>query len=221
MATGSDRLLFRRIEEQLYVPAICDSLDSLNYQRQAMSARIRPLREDFSLAGRARTVLWTYIYGRVPNPYEMEIEFMDSLKAGDVVVSNTDPLLRNAPWGELMTAAAKCREAKGAVIDSCVRDVKKILSLNFPVFAAGITPVDSACRGQVIAYDVPVESGGVLVSPGDLIVADFDGVVVVPKAVEDEVMKIAFEKVSKEQQTKAELMDGRLLRDVYAKYRVL
>jgi 4-hydroxy-4-methyl-2-oxoglutarate aldolase len=213
--------LFERIESELYVPVISDSLDALGYRHQAMHPRIRPLREDYRFAGRARTVLWMYEYSPNPNPYEMEIQFMDALRPGDVVVTNSDEPLRNAPWGELMSTAAKCRGARGAVIDSCVRDVKKIFALGFPVFAAAISPLDSAGRGKVVKYDVPVECGGVHVEPGSLVVADYDGIVIVPKEVEAQALELAFKKVAGENNTRRELLEGKLLKEVYDKYHVL
>jgi 4-hydroxy-4-methyl-2-oxoglutarate aldolase len=220
MSSG-DTELFQRIEKELYSPVISDSLDSLGYRDNAMSHRIRPLRDDFVFAGRARTVSWIDVFVPDPNPYQVEIEFMDKLRPGDVVVTNTDATLRNAPWGELMSTAAKARGARAAVIDSCVRDVKKIFALNFPVFAAAIAPLDSNGRGRVIDYDIPVRCGGVLVSSGDLIVGDYDGIVVVPKSVEKQVLDIAFDKVEKENTTRHELMQGKLLKQVYDKYGVL
>jgi 4-hydroxy-4-methyl-2-oxoglutarate aldolase len=220
-ARRSDAELFRKIEKTLYVPVVSDSLDSLGHRNQAMGPHIRPLRDDFRFVGRARTVLWMDVYEPDPRPYDVEIKFMDSLKPGDVVVTNADPRLRNAPWGELMSTAAKCRGAVGAVIDSCVRDVKKILTLNFPVFATGISPIDSAGRGRVADYDVPVECAGVNVRPGEMIFADYDGIVAVPTDAEEEALRMAFEKVSKENRTRDELLKGRLLGDVYAKYGVL
>lgn len=221
MSEVNESEMFDRIEVDLYTPVISDSLDSLGYRNCAMSYRIRPLREDFVFAGRARTVSWMDVFAPDPNPYQVEIEFMDKLKPGDVVVTNTDAPLRNAPWGELMSTAARARGARAAVIDSCVRDVKKIFELNFPVFAAAISPLDSNGRGRAIAYDVPVQCGGVLVNSGDLMMGDYDGVVVVPKKIEKEVLELAFEKVSKEKMTRQELLEGKLLKEVYDKYGVL
>ena len=99
VASAADLRLFERIRRTLYTPVISDSLDAVGHRDQAMSSRIRPLREDFTLVGRARTVTWMDVYAPDPNPYEKEIEFMDSLKSGDIVVTNTDAPLRNAPWG--------------------------------------------------------------------------------------------------------------------------
>jgi 4-hydroxy-4-methyl-2-oxoglutarate aldolase len=221
LPSGTDPADFDRIRDSLYVPVISDSLDSIGYRDQAMAPRIRPLRDDLKIVGRARTVTWMDVYAPDPNPYEVEIEFMDDLKEGDVVVTNTDFALRNAPWGELMSTAAKCRGSAGAVVDSCVRDVKKILETKFPVFAAAISPLDSAGRGRVIGYDQPVECGGVRVETGDLVVGDYDGVVVVPRSVEKTVLEKAFEKAKKENVTRAELLQGKTLKEVYAKYGVL
>jgi|SRR5579872_1379921 len=221
MDQKDETAFFQRIERELYVPVISDALDSLGYRTFVMSHRIRPLREDFVFAGRARTVSWMDVYTPDPNPYALEIEFMDKLQKGDVVVTSTDTALRNAPWGELMSTAAKVRGARAAVLDSCVRDVKKIYALNFPVFAAAISPLDSNGRGRVAAYDVPIECGGVLVNSGDLIVGDYDGIVVVPKKVEQQVIGLAFDKVSKENITRNELLQGKLLKEVYDKYGVL
>ncbi|MDA4112242.1 MAG: RraA family protein, partial [Thaumarchaeota archaeon] len=153
--------------------------------------------------------------------YKVEIEFMDNLRPGDVAVTNTDATLRNAPWGELMSTAARARGARAAVIDSCVRDVKKIFAINFPVFATAIAPLDSNGRGRAVAYDVPVMCGGVLVNTGDLIMGDYDGVVVIPRKIEKEVLELAFDKAKKENVTRQELLEGKLLRQVYDKYGVL
>ncbi|HVX67544.1 MAG TPA: RraA family protein, partial [Bryobacteraceae bacterium] len=137
------------------------------------------------------------------------------------VMVSTAASLQNSPWGELLSTAARARGARGAVIDGLVRDVRKIQELQFPVFARGIKPVDSKGRGIAIDYNVPAEVAGVLVSPGDLVFADFDGVVVVPAAVVSEAIRMATEKASKEDSSRGDLMRGAYLRDVYAKFGVL
>jgi len=146
---------------------------------------------------------------------------VDSLLPGEVAVVGTQKSLRNAPWGELLSTAARGRGARGAIIDGLVRDVQKIEELGFPVFATGIKPVDSLGRGVVTAYNVPVECGEVLVNPGDFVFADFDGVVVIPQTAVNEVIHLASEKVRRENSSRSELMQGAYLRDVYKKYGVL
>lgn len=107
------------------------------------------------------------------------------------------------------------------MVDGLVRDVGKIEELGFPLLASGIKPVDSMGRGVVTAYNVPVECGEVLVNPGDLVFADIDGVVVIPRANVQEILQSALNKASRENSSRAELKNGAYLRDVYQKYGVL
>jgi 4-hydroxy-4-methyl-2-oxoglutarate aldolase len=211
------------IRANLYVPVICDILDGFGYREQAMHHRLRPLDgENCNFVGRARTFRWMetdYVVNE--DPYGLEIEAMDALHPEDVVVHSTDSSLTNAPWGELMSTVAKKNGAVGCVCDGLIRDCKKIMSLNFPVFHTGIRPVDSKGRGRVMAYDVPVRCGDVLVHPGELVFADFDGVVVIPKKIENKVLDLAMDKVGKENASRRELMQGRTLREVYDKFGVL
>lgn len=213
------------IKQNLYVAAVCDILDELGYRNQAMHQRLRPLLPDIrncGFAGRARTFDWMETDVIVEeNPYGLEIEVMDSLKEGDVAVHSTDHNGTNAPWGELMSTIAKRKGVAGCVCDSQIRDCVKIIEMNFPVYYAGIRPLDSKGRGIVIAYDVPVQCGGVLVNPGDLIFADFDGIVVIPKSIEKEVIAKAMEKINSENLSRKELLEGKSLREVYDKYKSL
>jgi len=124
-------------------------------------------------------------------------------------------------WKKIPTAIAKRNGAVGTVCDSQVRDCVRIIEMGFPVYYTGIRPLDSQGRARVMAYDVPVRCGDVLVNPGELVFADYDGVVVVPRAVEAEVLRLAAEKAHKENQSRQELLAGKSLREVYQKYGVL
>lgn len=224
MAFQNDRNLFNFIKQHLYVAAVCDILDELGYRNQAMHQRLRPLLPDIKncgFIGRARTFRWMETDHVAEDPYGLEIEAMDSLKAGDIVVHSSDHGGTNAPWGELMSTIAKRNGVAGCVCDSQVRDCIKIIEMNFPVYYAGIRPLDSKGRAIVIAYDVPVRCGEVLVYPGEIIFADFDGVVVVPKAAEHNVFEKAMEKVNNENLSRRKLIEGKSLREVYDKYKSL
>jgi len=220
-----DSELFSFISQNLYVAAVCDILDELSYRNQAMHQRLRPLLpdpENCGFIGRARTFRWMETdYVIEENPYGLEIEAMDSLKTGDVVVHSTDHGGTNAPWGELMSTIAKRNGVAGCVCDSQIRDCVKIMKMKFPVYYTGIRPLDSKGRAIVQAYDVPVRCGEVLVYPGDIVFADFDGIVVVPRAVEKEVFQKANEKVNNENLSRKELLSGKTLRGVYDKYKAL
>jgi len=221
----NDDEVFAFVRQNLYVAAVCDILDELGYRHQAMHQRLRPLlpdRKDCGFVGRAKTIRWMETdHVHEDDPYGLEIEAMDSLEAGDVVVHSTDYSGTNAPWGELMTTVARRNGAAGCVCDSQIRDCVKIIEMGFPVYYTGIRPLDSKGRGIVAEYDVPVRCGEVLVQPGSLIFADFDGIVVVPREVEEAVLLSAQEKVQKENLSRKELQEGKTLREVYDKYAVL
>lgn len=214
---------FAWVRENLYVPVVCDVLDSLGRRDRAMHQRLRPLDpEKCTIVGRARTFRWMETdYMVEEDPYGLEIEAMDSLKAGDVAIHSTDHGGTNAPWGELMSTVAQRNGAAGCICDSMIRDCRRIIGLGFPVFYTGIRPLDSMGRGRVMAYDLPVRCGGVLVHPGELVFSDFDGVVVVPKDVEAEVLHRAYEKMTKENLSRRDLFNGDTLRAVFDRYGVL
>ena len=215
--------LIELAKEKLYVAAVCDILDDLGYKSQAMHQRLRPLDPgNCRFIGPARTVQWMLMdYVVEDDPYGLELNAMDSLRPGDVVVHSTDHGGVNAPWRELMSTAATMRGAVGCVCDSQIRDCEKIKALGFPVFTAGIRPLDSKGRARVMAYDVPILCGDVHVKPGDLIFADFDGVVAIPAELGEQVLEAAAEKATRENLSRRELLEGKLLADVYKKYGVL
>lgn len=220
-AKATDLALFQDIEENLYTAVLSDALDELERRDQVMRERLRPVYLKTRFAGWARTIQWRDMHYIPEDPYGLEIEAVDSILPGEVVVVSTSESIRNAPWGELMSTAAKSRGARGAVIDGLMRDVKTIEKLDFQVFASGIKPVDSRGRGQVVDYNVPIECAGVLVRPGDLIVADYDGVVAIPAELVAPVIERARAKVNKENESRAALAKGAYLAEVYAKYGVL
>ncbi|HUX96532.1 MAG TPA: RraA family protein [Bacteroidales bacterium] len=221
----NDTELFTFITKNLYVAAVCDILDELGYRNQAMHQRLRPLLpdpENCGFIGRARTIRWMETdYVVEDDPYGLEIEAMDSLKEGEVVVHSTDYSGNNAPWGELMSTIAKRNGVAGCVCDSQIRDCVRIMKMGFPVFYSGIRPLDSKGRAIVQAFDVPVRCGEVIVYPEDIIYADFDGIVVVPRSLEQDLFIRAQEKVKSENLSREELLGGKSLREVYNKYKAL
>lgn len=215
---------FEGLSKRLYTAVLSDVLDDLGYPDQAMRPFIRPLDEERTLFGRARTGLFMPVYSAAAhgNPYEVEIALIDDLKPDDVVVLACDgPTGRIAPWGELLTTASRMRGAVGCVTDGLVRDVRHIRAMGFPVFHGGIGPLDSKGRGKMMAMDVPVKCGGAQIAPGDLIFGDVDGVIVLPAALAGQVIETALNKVESENRTRDELLKGRLLGEVYEKYGVL
>jgi len=208
----------------LSAAVLSDVMDVLGLMNQAMQPFVRPLDESLVLAGRARTGLYMLAYEvrDGENPYEVEIALVDDLKPGDVpVLACNGPTQRIAPWGELLSTAATARGAAGCITDGLVRDVRQIREMRFPVFHGGIGPLDTKGRARMVQRSVPVECAGVKVRDGDIVFGDVDGVVVIPQERAAEVLARAKEKVAGEGRTRDELRQGRLLREVFEKYRIL
>jgi 4-hydroxy-4-methyl-2-oxoglutarate aldolase len=208
----------------LYTPVLSDVLDSFGLMRQALRPFVRPLDESLPLFGRVRTgrYLMADLGQTSSNPYALEMDLIDDLKPGEVpVLACGGPTDWIAPWGELLTTAARARGATGCVTDGLVRDVARIRAMRFPVFHGGIGPLDTKGRAEMRQIDTPIDIAGVHVSPGDWVMGDVDGVVFIPAAKADDVFRAALDKIAAEDTTRAELEAGESLHAVYARHGVL
>lgn len=206
---------------ELYSAVIADTLDALGWREQALSAAIRPLDDALVLCGWARVGLFLPIYEEDRHAYDEEIRLIDSLRPDEVPVLCCHGSLRLSVWGELMSTRATYLKAAGLLTDGCVRDVRAIREMRFPVFAAGVNPTDTKCRGRLTVSDVQGRIGGVAVAPGDLVFGDADGVVVVPRAGARDVVAKALEKVRTEDTVRDALRRGETLGDVFRRHGVL
>jgi len=227
--TDPDQLpLADKLSRLLYTSVVSDVLDGFGLMHQALRPFVRPLDETLVLFGRARTGRYERATMPSPatlspghNPYELEMDLIDSLRPGEVaVLACGGPTEVIAPWGELLSTAARARQAAGCLTDGLVRDVTRIRTMGFPVFHGGIGPLDTKNRAEMVAMDAPVTIAGVAVSPGDWILGDVDGVVVVPADRSEAVFRAALEKIAAEDTTRAELA-GESLRAVFARHGVL
>lgn len=204
----------------LYTAVVADVLDSLGFRRQAIETPLHRQSGRGLLLGRAKTTLWEDVEHDA-RPYELELAAVDSCQSDEVLIAAADGSMRSGIWGELLSTAARNRGCAGAIVDGAVRDVAAMDEMNFLVFARGTSPLDSLHRQRVTAVDVPVSIGTVAIRPGDLIVADLDGVVVVPRAVEAEALNKAWEKVTAENRVRDEIRAGATASEVFKKYGVL
>jgi len=203
---------------------LSDVMDNLGLVRRALKPFVRPIDDALVMVGRARTGLYMPAYSlrEGENPYEVEIALVDDLQAQDVVVlACNGPTERIAPWGELLSTAAQARGATGCLTDGLVRDVKQIRAMGFAVFHGGIGPLDTKGRARMVDRDVPVECAGVAIGPGDIVFGDVDGVVVIPKAHEHEVVEKAIAKVLGENNTRDALRRGEPLAQVFQRFGIL
>jgi 4-hydroxy-4-methyl-2-oxoglutarate aldolase len=214
-------LEFVKLEEILYTAVIADILDELGRRTCASSQGLHPIDPDMKVFGKVFTILATDVYEIPAEPYKLEIEAVDSVSKGEVVVATTNGSVSNGFWGELLSTAVKSRGGRGAVIDGLIRDQKQIIEMCFPTFARGNSPYDSKGRAEVIAYQVPIAVGGVKVFPGDLVFADIDGVVFISRDVQDEVIKRALEKVTGENKVREEILNGMSMKEAFSKYGIL
>lgn len=209
------------MRDALYTSAVCDALDSLGYTRQSPRVPLPPCTVDALLVGRARTSLWVDMYHADPNPYELELVAVDSCLPDDVMVCAAGGSMRSGIWGELLSTAARTSGCVGAIVDGAVRDVAKMRAMQFPVFARGTCIYDSLNRQRIVDVDVPVEIDGICCRPGDLVLADVDGLVIVPREVETDAIRRAWDKVHAENITREAIRGGMKAQAAYAKYGIL
>lgn len=219
--TSDERARFDQLQRELYTAVVSDVLDHLGHRHQAMDARIRPVWDGAVLIGRAHTMLASDRHTTLEDPYGLEIEAIDALPAGGVLVASTNRSTHTCIWGELLSTATQARGGRGAVIDGYTRDVRAIEAMQFPVFATGMRPVDSAGRSSVVSYGEPVDVGGVVVHPGEIVIADIDGIVVIPREIEDEAIAAARKKVAGENEMRDYLRQGHSVRSAFDRFGLL
>ena len=221
MTTEPTQITFSKVREHLYSAVICDALDSIGYTNQSPRAGLRQLTSNDMIVGRCRTTLWADMFHEDPQPYDLELKAVDSCRRDDVLIAAAGGSMRSGIWGELLTTAVQNGGCVGAIVDGAVRDVGKIRRMGFPVIARGTCLYDSKHRQRVIDRDVPVEIDGVLFSAGDLVVADEDGIVLVPQRVEAEVLALAWAKVHDENEVRAAIASGMKAVDAFKTFGVL
>jgi regulator of RNase E activity RraA len=209
------------MREHFYSAVVCDVLDRMGLKNQSPRVALRPLTAQGVLVGRCKTTLWADMAHEDPRPYELELAAVDGCKADDVLIAAAGGTTRSGLWGELLSTAARRSGCVGAIIDGAVRDIVKMTAMAFPVYARGTCIYDSRDRNRVIDLDVPVEIDGVRFSPGDLVIADLDGVVVVPRAVEGDVVRAAWEKVHTENEIRTAIAGGMTAGEAFRRFGTL
>lgn len=219
----------RHCREILYSAVIGDILDELGQTRQFLPQAIQPLRADMVIAGRAMPVLEADDDGGegpgranplLNQPFGLMLRALDDLKENEVYIC-TGSSFRYALWGELMSRAARNRGAVGAVVNGFSRDTRGILAQDFPCFSRGRYAQDQRPRGKVIDFRCGIEIDGVRIRPGDLIFGDLDGVLVVPREIEDEVLTRATEKATGEKTVFNAISNGMGAQEAWDTYGIL
>ncbi len=218
----SDSELFSYLEAHAYAAAFSDVLDELGERFQVVSphSRIHPLESTFVAIGRAVTLL-NEKDDNEDEPYDAVIKCIDSLPPDSILVTTGSDTFDVGIMGELTATALRARKSRGAIVNGYSRDVRKLIGMKFPTFAWGPSPIDTTGRARVTSYNIPIIIGGVRISPADLVFADFDGTVVIPRDLEKEVVEKVIERISTENVVRKELAEGRTMAEVWKKYQVL
>lgn len=203
----NDKELFEIVKKEFCTGTICDVMDTLGYSHIYLPNNIQSIHPSYVMAGRAFPTIICDVYGEQEKPLGLLMEAIDHIGENEVyIVTGGDR--RAAYFGEIMAATIRHKGAAGAVIDGYIRDAKQVLDQNLPVFCMGRDAQGSIYRNLVIRYGCPVEIGNIHINPGDLIFGDFDGVVVIPKEIEEKAIITILAKVRSEKDTRAAIEKG-------------
>lgn len=217
------------LTRDLATAVVGDVLDQMGFRRQFLPAEIRPLKSTMTIAGRAMPVLEADIFDDggatsagplARKPFGLMLEALDDLKPGEIYIA-TGSSLRYALWGELMSTRALHLQAAGAILDGYIRDATLIERLGFTVFSRGLYAQDQGPRGKVIDFRSAIEIGGVRIAPGDLLFGDREGVLVIPRAAEEEAVRRALEKASTESKVGDAIRAGMGAAEAFARFGVM
>lgn len=215
------RLELAKLRGRLRSALVSDALDARGLRRQCLDSTVVSLRQGDVLVGHAFPVQIETVEIVPPVPYQGLLSAIDAIGPGEVFVAAAHGAPNVATWGELVGTACAHRGAVGAICDGYARDSATLRSIDFPVFCRGTVPYDSNGRTEVIAHGRPVDFGDIRVHPGDLIVGDGDGVVIVPLAVSTEIVREAIAKDENEGRFRQAVKAGMGATEAFAKYGVL
>ncbi len=225
---SDDPALFEVLMTKLFTAAVGDVLDQMGLRRQFLPPGLAPLTPSMKIAGRAMPVLEADVFDDVgpgagplaQKQFGLLFEALDQLCPGEVYIAHT-PIPRYALWGGLMSTRARHLKAAGAVIDGFARDAVEIEALAFPVFCRGLYAQDQGPRGKVVDYRCAIEIGGVRIETGDLVYGDREGVLIIPRAAEDEAIRRALEKAATENRVADAIRAGMSTVEAFATFGVM
>lgn len=193
----------------------------MGYRNQCLPADIGPLEPRMKVAGPIYPVRGrAKPPGERPDPRYRQMDMLDGIFPGSVVVIDPGDETRAAHWGELMSNTARQKGATGCVINGGLRDSMQILEIGFPVFRKFHSPLTAVYRFEITDFGEPIEIGGVTIMPRDYVLGDIDGVLVIPQAIVADVVATAETVRDKETIVRGQLQSGGSIRELFDKYRV-
>lgn len=202
--------------EQLYTGAVSDVLREFCLLDQALPGYLTPLRPERTVAGFAFTVK-SAPNTKITGELTFRTEMLEHMPADAFVVWDTSGDLESTAWGGVMTATATGKGVRAAVIDGGIRDSRQIMERDFPLYFKYRSPNGSLGRSLISHYQMPVRIGSVLIRPGDVVLGDIDGVVVVPRRLAVEVLRRAEEILANERMIFQWVADGDSVEQITAR----
>jgi 4-hydroxy-4-methyl-2-oxoglutarate aldolase len=206
---------YRKRLERLSTTNLSDALDKIGIRGAVIG--IRPLLGMPKVIGRAVTIKMTAA-GMVKSKRHLGIDAIATAAPGDVIAIDNRGDIYNNCWGEILSCAAKKKGVLGAFIDGAARDIDACQEMEFPVFARGVVPITARGRIMQEDYNCAIRLGDVQVRPGDILVGDVNGLVVIPPEKAEEVISAAEEIFEKEERMKADILKGMDILEVDSKY---
>ena len=206
---------YRKRLEKLATSNLADASDKVGIRGAVIG--IRPMYDCPRIVGRAVTIKIT-ASGMSKSKYHLGVRAIDSASAGDIIVIDNRGDLNNNCWGEILSMGAKMKGVSGVVVDGAARDIDACKEFGFPVYARGTVPITARGRIMEESFNEVIRIGDVQVRPGDIVMADINGVVIIPLEKLDEVLEAAEEIVKKEEAMVEELRKGVPILEVDRKF---
>jgi len=206
---------YRKRFERMATTNLADALDKVGIRGAVIG--IKPMYDCPKILGRAVTIKITAA-GMVKSKYHLGVRAIDAASPGDIIIIDNRGDLNNNCWGEILSMGAKMKKISGVVVDGAARDIDACREFGFPVYARGTVPITARGRIMEESFNEVIRIGDVQVKPGDIVMADINGVVIIPVEKLDEVLEAAEEILQKEEAMVEELRKGVPILEVDQKY---
>lgn len=206
---------YRKRFERMATTNLADAMDRVGVRGAVIG--IKPMYDCPKIVGRAVTIK-IMAAGMVKSKYHLGVRAIDAASPGDIIVIDNRGDLNNNCWGEILSMGAKVKGVSGVVVDGAARDIDACREFGFPVYARGTVPITARGRIMEESFNEVVRIGDIQVRPGDIVMADINGVVIISVERLDEVLKAAEEILQKEEAMVEELRRGAPILEVDQKY---
>ncbi len=206
---------YRKRFERMATTNLADALDKVGIRGAVIG--IKPMYDCPKILGRAVTIKITAA-GMIKSKYHLGVRAIDAAGPGDIIIIDNRGDLNNNCWGEILSMGAKMKKISGVVVDGAARDIDACREFGFPVYARGIVPITARGRIMEESFNEVIRIGDIQVRPGDIIMADINGVVIIPEEKLGEVLEAAEQILKKEEEMVEELKKGVSMLEVDQKY---